>query len=77
MVEIVRQTYINGFFISTVLHTDTHGLYETMVFETNADNEVITWNELYVKHSQTKQEAKETHNETLIIWENMETDING
>ena len=77
MVEIVRQTFIKGFFISTVLPSDTHGLYETMVFETNADNEVITWNEVYVKHSQTKQEAKETHNETVIIWENMEIDING
>ena len=88
MVEIVRQTYIKGFFISTVLPSDTHGLYETMVFETNADNEVITWNEVYNRHSQTKQEAKETHNEAVIIYEfkhfiqisknsSMETDING
>ena len=45
MVEIVRQTFIKGFFISTVLPSDNHGLYET--------------------------------NETLIIWENMEIDING
>tara|TARA_R100000908_G_C3751650_1_gene146202 strand:- start:2413 stop:2637 length:225 start_codon:yes stop_codon:yes gene_type:complete len=69
IVEIVRQTYIKGFYISTVLPKDTIGLYETMVFKTNSNNEVIDWTELYVNRFKTKEEAKINHNEVISIFE--------
>jgi hypothetical protein len=69
LVEIVRQTYIKGFFISTVLPPDTVGLYETMVFKTDSNNEVIDWSELYTDRYKTKEQAKENHNKVVSIFE--------
>ncbi len=69
LVEIVRQTYIKGFFISTVLPKDMNGLYETMVFKTDSNNEVIDWSELYTDRYKTKEQAKENHNKVVSIFE--------
>ena len=75
MSEIIRQTFIEGYLVSTVLPLDTRGLYETMVFKTNTDNEVIVWSAIYSDHYETKQEAKENHNETVVMYENLENNI--
>ena len=68
MIEIIKQTNVNGYFISTVLPPDTNGLYETMIFETDNNNKVIDWSEIYYDHYETKQEALKNHDILVKKW---------
>ena len=68
--EIIKQEYVNGFFVSTVrLGYDTYEdiPYETMVFKADNNDRVVHWGELWGERCSIFQEAIVQH-QTAVDW---------
>ena len=64
----VMRTKTKWYLVSTVLPTDTHGKYETMVFPLDKHGDVTSYQELDVEHYYTIEQAKQGHETMVLKW---------
>jgi|TARA_R110002051_G_scaffold158984_2_gene230316 hypothetical protein len=70
----VARTKTKWYLVSTVLPTDTHGMYETMVFPLNKSGDVASNQELEVQHYESRHLAEEGHKKIVLKWKQYDED---